>query len=471
MNDVKDMGRAQHVPADSHQRKMGVARVILGALIILLLIGEGTPSQAGLDVHKETWENGLNLLVVERKSLPLVIVTVGIRAGSLVELAEKAGMANLTAELLTEGTSGRTGVQISEEIEFVGGSLGASGSYDYVTVSLLILKKDISLGFSLLSDIILNPVFPMEELDKRRDRIKAGLKAAEDDPGYLASKIFLREIYGDQPYGRPVQGSADTLDIITRDDLVAFHRNLYVPNNSVMSVVGDITVSEVRSLLTEHFAGWQARGVQLNEPVFTDVRMKRQTVTINRDLAQANIIMGHAGLRRDNADYYAASVMNYILGGGGFASRLMQSVREEKGLVYDIHSSLDAQKEGGSFSISLQTKNASANNVIEEILQEMRKMRNTPVLDEELADAKAFLTGVFPVRIETSERIASFLVATEMYGLGTGYMDDYPIYINSVTKGDILRVAEEYLHPEAYVLVVVADQEEVSLQEEFMSGM
>jgi zinc protease len=157
--------------------------------------------------------------------------------------------------------------------------------------------------------------------------------------------------------------------------------------------------------------------------------------------------------------------MNYILGGGGFASRLMQNIREERGLAYDVSSSVDALMEGGSFRVSVQTKNESANTVIQEILNEMRKMRSSPVSDTELSDAKAFLTGIFPVRIETSRRIANFLVAVEFYGLGLSYIDNYPLYINSVSREDILEAARRHLDPENYILVIVADIEEASLRD------
>ena len=452
-------------PLNFQQNKLSF--IISIVLITVVLLVSVIPSSAGLNVNKEILDNGLTLLVAERHNLPLVIVTIGIRAGTLAEPAEKAGLSNLTAGLITEGTSHRSGSQISEEIEFVGGSLGTSGGDDYVTISLSILKKDVSLGFELLADIILNPVFSEEELQKKLKRTKAALQSGEDDPGFVASKALIKEVYGDHPYGRLIQGSEDSLDRIKREDLVEFHSDFYLPNISVMSVVGDITTPEVKVLLGKFFEGWKPANVSLPAYAPPEGVRKSKTIAIDRDLTQANIIIGHTGIRRDDPDYYAVSVMNYIFGGGGFASRLMQSIREEQGLAYDIHSSVNSLKEGGSLRISLQTKNESANTVIEEILREMMEMRNTPVSDAELSDAKAFLTGVFPVRIETSRRIANFLVATEVYGLGSGYIDDYPIYIKVVTKEDILRVAREFLNTDKYILVIVADQDKALLNEKY----
>lgn len=425
------------------------------------------PSDAGLDIKRDVLENGLILLIVERHNLPIVKVTVGIKAGSLVEPEEKAGVANLTAELLTSGTKKRTASQISEEIEFVGASLRGSGGDDYVTVGLSVLKKDLALGFDLLSDVILNPLFPEDELNKKTEHIKGSLKAQEEDPNFVASREFKKAVFGTHPYGRLIVGSPETLDTIKREDLVNFHSVYYAPNNAIMSVVGDITSEEVKELLNKYFYEWQTKELRVKSSQKPERIKERKIISIDKDLTQANIILGHIGISRDNPDYYAVSVMNYILGSGGFASRLMRNLREEKGLVYDVYSFFAADKYGGLFQVSLQTKNESANTAIEEILKEIKKIRDTPVSDTELSDAKAFLTGSFPMRIETSSRIASFLVAVEYYELGMDYIDKYPVYINTVTKEDVLRVAEKYLDPEKFILVVVADQEKASLKAEF----
>lgn len=447
------------------RRPVGGYYLFITALLAISAFSALTTGAYALDVKRVVLDSGLTLLVVERHNLPIVKVTVGVNAGSMSEPEDKAGLAGLTAGLLTEGTRKRTNRQISEEIEFVGGALGASADDDYATVSLSVLKKDISLGFDLLSDIILDPVFPADELNKKRERIKGSLKAQEEQPGFVASREFRKAVFGSHPYGRLNTGTPETLDMITREDIVSFHSAYYVPNNAIMSVVGDITVDEVKGLLKDYFAGWRSRelpGPLNGEPHASGVR---NVITVDKELTQANIILGHAGVSRGNPDYYAVSVMNYILGGGGFESRLMQNIREEKGLAYDIHSFFDPSRYGGIFQVGLQTKNESANTAITEILKEIRRIRDEQVSDTELSDAKSFLTGSFPLRFETGSRIAGFLVAVEYYGLGLDYIDKYPSYINGVTKEDVQRVARKYLDPENYVLVVVADQQKALIQQ------
>ncbi len=429
--------------------------LILNSSFIIL-----NSSALALEVDRTVLPNGLTLLIVERHTLPVVKVSVGIKAGNICETAGMSGLANLTAGLLTSGTKTRTAHQISEEIEFVGGGVGASGGSDFVTASLSVLKKDIDIGFDLLADIIMNPSFPDDEVAKKKERIKGSLRSMEDEPGYLASRAFKQAVFGpEHPYGRQTSGTADSIDKIIINDIRTFHSQYYVPNNSTMAVVGDITTEEVKELIDKYFSGWKAGDVPaLSLPEIKPLNESR-LITIDRDLTQANIILGHIGVKREDPDYYAISVMNYILGGGGFASRLMQNIREEKGLAYDVHSYFAPAKYAGRFQAGLQTKNESANTAVRAVLDEMKAIMNVPVSDIELADAKSFLTGSFPMKIETGSRIAGFLIAVEFYGLGAEYIDNYPDYINRVSKNDIMRVAKKYLHPDNFVLVAVADLE------------
>jgi zinc protease len=441
--------------------KKNPAIILLLFCSIILLCSS---SHAGPIADRQVLANGMTLLHSEKTGLPIVTVVVAIKAGSVAEPAEKAGLSNLAADLLNEGTKTRTSKEISDAIEFVGGSLSTAGGADYITVTLTVLKKDIGMGFDLLSDIILNPAFSDDEIGRRKTSIKNSILQQKEEPDIIASKAFAEAVFGKHPYGRPVEGTEVSLDMISREDITAFHRGHCLPNHTIMTVVGDLGKSELRSLLDRYFMDWQkgdGKEFLLPEPEF---HAKPQVIRIQKNLTQANIILGHYGIKRDNPDYYAVSVMNYILGGGGFVSRLMDNIRDNKGLAYDVHSYFAANKYAGSFQTGLQTRNESANVAIGEILREMERIRTEPVSDRELGSAQSYLTGSFPLRIDSNRKLAGFLTAVEYYGLGLDYVHNYKKFIEAVTKDDILRVAKKYLNTKSYVLVVVGDIEKTGLQ-------
>jgi zinc protease len=434
---------------------------ILLSICMLFLLHGGVSAEPIAD--REVLANGITLLHSEKTGLPIVTVVVAIRAGAVAEPLEKAGLANLTADLLNEGTKTRSSREISDAIEFVGGSLSTSGGADYVTIALSVLKKDIDLGLDLMSDIILNPAFSAEEFQRRKTAIKNSIIRQKEDPGVIASKAFEKAVFGAFPYGTPTEGTEESLDRIIREDVVAFHQSHYLPNRTIMTVVGDISKKELNSLLGKYMAKWrQAAAKDESLPVLPK-REKPEVVKIQKNLVQATIIFGHLGISRDNPDYYAVSVMNYILGGGGFSSRLMDNIRDNRGLAYDVHSYFSANKFAGSFQVGLQTKNEAANIAIGEIFSEIKRIRTEPVTDQELNDAKSYLTGSFPLRVDSNKKIAAFLTAVEFYGLGLDYIDKYPAYIEAVTKEDLLRVAKKYLNTKDYVLVVVGNLEKAGL--------
>jgi zinc protease len=417
-----------------------------------------------IDVKKAVLPNGLIVLHSEKHSLPIVMVTLLVKASPLNEPKNKAGLANLTAELLTEGTKNRSSNDISEEIEFIGASLNVSVVNDYTTVTLSVLKKDINKGFEIFSDILLNPVFPEKEIERKKELVKGSLKHLEEDPAFIAERAFKKEIFGKHPYGRLIEGSIDTIDTIRKEDLKMFYSAYFLPNNSILSVVGDLTEEELNSLIKTYLKDWKKADLpSIVTQGFNSIKVKK-TVPIEKDLTQANIILGHLGISRDNPDYYAISVMNYILGGGGFSSRLMQKIRDEMGLAYDVNSFFTTSKEKGLFQIEVQTKNESTNSVVSEILTQMKRIRHEPVSDEELSDAKSYLTGSFLRRLDTNRKIADFLAYIEFYNLGLDYDEKYPTYINSITRENILSVAQKYLDPENYVLVIVANQKKAAIK-------
>ncbi len=433
--------------------------LLLGATVNVSLV-----LAAPLLADREVLPNGLVLLHSEKTALPIVKITLALGAGQTVEPAEKAGLSHLTAGLLKEGTKNRTSKEISEEIEFVGGSLGTSGGGEFSTITLSILKKDLELGFELLSDILINPTFPEQEFKRKKNLIKGYIKRQKEDPGDIASKAFDKELFGSHPFAWPSEGTEETLDNITRKDVVEFYRRFYVPGNAWMAVVGDVGKREIKSLINKYLKNWVVGTVQPPPVSNPPEPVKPKLIAIDKQITQANIILGHLGIKRKAPDYYATLVMNYILGGGGFASRLMDNIRDNQGLAYSVYSSFIPGRNTGSFQVNLQTKNESAATAIKEIIKEMERIRTEPVSDRELEDAKAYITGSFPLRMDSNSKIAGLLVSVEYYGLGMNYVQDYLKAVESVTKEDVLKSARDHLHPDKYILVVVADQEKAKIK-------
>jgi zinc protease len=409
-------------------------------------------------------ENGMVLLLAEKHDIPVVTLNMAIKAGSTSVPGDKPGLASITASLLTQGTTTRTANQISREIDFIGGSLSTSGGSDFAAASLRVLTKDLRAGLDLFSDVLMNPVFDQKEIDRKVKEMLAEIRRQKDEPGVVADEAFDKAVFGGHAYGRTSDDVAAYLPKLSRQDITRFYSSYYSPNNTIIAVVGDVSEKEIVPLLNEYFKAWQKKDQTLPASVPPPVINKTVVQKIDKKVTQANIAMGHIGISRENPDYYAVSVMNYILGSGGFTSRLMDNIRDNKGLAYDVHSSFMPQKEPGSFMITIQTKNESATAVIVETLKEIRKIQKEPVTEKELNDAKAYLTGSFPLKMDTSSKIAGMLTSIEIYNLGLDYPNKYPNVINAVTREDIQRVAVKYLHPDTMVIAVVADQEKAKLK-------
>lgn len=447
------------------QFRMHKVFFLINLLLSAWLINALQANAAEIHPKRIVTKNGITLLTVEQRSLPIVNIEVLVKAGSIYDPEAKAGLANLVANLLDEGTRTRSSAEIAEAIDFIGGSLSTSGGDDYSTVSVRILKKDLNRGLELLADVLMNPVFLQAELDRKRGEIIGTILAEQDDPEIVAEKAFNDLIFSPHPYHRPVKGLESTLPAVTQADLIEFHERYYRPNSTLMAIVGDITEQEISDLVGKYFGAWEPK--KTKPPVIPRAhKLDHKTVRlIDKDLTQASIILGHLGIDRKNPDYYMVVVMNYILGGGGFSSRMLTHIRDDQGLAYSVSSHFDADAYPGSFTASLQTKNASAKPAIQGLLEEIKKIRDKPVTDQELEDAKAFLIGNFPLRLDTTSKLSHLLATIEFYGLGLDYLEKYPRLIGSVTKEDVLRVARKYLDPERYALVVVAKQSEAKVED------
>jgi zinc protease len=439
-------------------------RVLSGLLAVALLCSAAAPVTASTPpVERRVLSNGAVLLVSEQRALPMVIVRVLVDAGSRRDPQGKEGVANLTADLLNEGTTTRSAMEISEAVDFIGASLGSGAGEDNASVSLQVLRKDLGVGLDLLTDVLLQPNFPDAEIERRREAVLASMKAAEDNPQHVAGRTFRETFLRGEPYGHLVSGTRDSVSRLRRADIVSFYRSHYRPERSIVTVVGDVSADDMVQTLERRLRPW-TRGAA---PAFSYPAVRPGTpgvVTVQKPITQANIVLGHRGIARQDPDYYAVQVMNFILGGGGFTSRLLDTIRTKEGLAYSVGSSFSVNRDPGLFSISMQTKNESAKQALDLACAEVERIRNEEVTDEELSGAQLYLTGSFPMRLDSNGKIANFVSAVEFFGLGADYAGTYKRKIEAVTKADVQRVARERLHPEQLLLVVVANLEEAGIQ-------
>ena len=436
-----------------HPRRL--SRLLLGAGFLALLLTGANGQAADIIPTRSVTANGMTVLFLEQHFLPTVEIHALVKVGSAQDPPDKAGLANLTASLLDEGTQTRTSRQMAEQIDFVGGSLEAHAAEDFTTASARVLKKDADLGFALLADMLQHPAFQKQEFERVRTQILGEILSDDDDPGNVAMKAFHQLIFHGHPYSWPARGAEDTLNKITVADVQQFHAREYLPNQTILVIVGDLTQDQATTLVQTHFGSWKKgppSPYQLKKPSPIDRKMVQ---LIEKDLTQSTIVLGHTGISRTNPDYYAVTVMNYILGAGGFSSRLMDSIRDKQGLAYGIMSQFDSRLLPGAFFISLQTRTEVTNQAITGVLAEVKGIRDAPVTDQELNEAKSFIVGSFPLRVDSSAKLANVLAQVEFYNLGLDYFTNYPKAIEKVTKDDVLRVAKQYLDPQHYALVVV----------------
>ena len=327
-------------------------RVILAVMLLLLA---GPAPAAGPLAHREVLPNGAVLLVAERPAIPIVVVRVGVPAGAVHDPADAFGVANLTAALLTRGTTRRSGPELDRAIEFVGGSLEAGAGSDGAAVTLSVLKKDLALGLDLLAEVLLQPTFAPDELARKVTDIQGTLRRSEQEPETVAARELSRLMFPGHPYGRAVYGTIESVGTITREQVTAFHRRYYRPDGANIVAVGDVTVGEIRRELLQRLGGWSAPAAPVpavpKAPLVTSVEERK----IARDLTQTTVLLGRPAIRQDDPDYFPLAVATYILGGGP-ASRLYTRVREERGLAYSVYSALTPARYGASYLVSLQTR-------------------------------------------------------------------------------------------------------------------
>jgi zinc protease len=429
-------------------------RLIVLLLLVVMTAASPVPAAAAPLAHREVLPNGIVLLVAERPAVPIVAVRVYTRAGAVFDPPDREGLANLTGALLTRGTAKRTGPELDAAIEFVGGSLEAGAGREGMTASLAILKRDLALGLDLLAEVVLTPTFPEAELKRRAAQIQAGIKRSEEDPGTVAGRALARLIFDGHPYGRPSEGTVESVGKLTRDDVVKFYGERVRPDTTIVAVVGAVTVAEARREVRLRFGAWPRPTAPAVTVAPAAPGPSPQAVFIPKDLTQATILLGRQSIRQTEPEYFPLVVASYVLGGGS-ASRLYGRVRDEGGLAYSVYSYVSPSKYGSSFVVGGATRVAEVPKVIDIMREEMARMGREPVSEREVALAKDYLVGSFPLRLDTSAKVADFLMAIEEQGLGLDYADRYKQNVARVTAADVQRAAARFFAPDTFNRVVV----------------
>lgn len=419
--------------------------------------------------RETTLRNGLSIVVVEDTRLPLVSYRLAFPVGGAFDPPGLPGLTDLLAGLLPEGTKSRSSKEIAEEVARMGASLSAGATSDYTLVGASALSQFNDSILGLMAEVILEPSFPENEVELAKQNTKESLRQQRAQPSFLASEMVSRVMFGDHPYSI-VAPTPESIDRCTRDDFVNFHRSRLVPNNAFFIVAGDVRYDEVVSRIESLFSTWESgEKVEANFPA-PPVRTKRTAYLVDRPgSAQSNIVIANSGITRTSPDYFPMMLMHTVLGATA-SSRLFMNLREDKGYTYGAYTNLDARRTAGTFRATAEVRTPVTGDSLKEFFYELERIGNEPVSDKEIADAKSYLTGVFPIRLETQEGLADQLVQIKMLNLPNDYLQTYRERIQAVTVKDIQHVAEKYVKPDEAALIVVGDGARVMEQMKPYSG-
>jgi zinc protease len=404
----------------------------------------------------QTLPNGLQVVAVLHHEQPVVNMRLLIRAGAASDPKNKLGLAHMAASLLDQGTKTKSATELNDEIDFIGGAMGAGAGTDLTFVNIVVMKDSFEKGMRMLSDISRQPGFAQAEIDRQKQQTLSGLRVSLEDPEYIANSVFDRLVYGFHPYGLPETGTTETVSSITRDDLIAFHQKNFLPNNAILAIVGDVTADEAFTTAKKVFGDWEKRDLPTQAFIDPPDPTRRVIVVNKPDSVQTEVRVGHIGIPRKHPDYMAVNLAIRILGGEG-SNRLHQVLRTQRGLTYGAQANMDTLKESGDFEAETNTRSDATGEVLRLIVDEFWRIQRERVSEYELADAKAYLTGSFPLTIETPEAIAMQVVNVLFYGLPLDQLQTFRERVNAVTVDDIQRVAQSYLRPDRLSVVLVGN--------------
>jgi zinc protease len=404
----------------------------------------------------KTLANGMQVIVVAHHEQPAVTMRLLVRAGAAQDPEAKGGLAELVAKVLDQGTTTRSAEQIADQIDSIGGAMGTGSGTDLMFVNAVVMKDSFGLALDLLNDVVRHPAFSPEEIERQREQAVSSLRVSSEDPSYVASMLFDRLIYGFHPYGKPGSGTPQSLQKITQDDLRAFHRQYFVPNNMILGIVGDITSDEAFAAAEKVFGGWARGDVPAWRPTEPPAPTRRLVIVDKPDAVQTEIRVGQIAIPRKHPDYLAFDVAVKILGGEG-ANRLHRVLRSERGLTYGAEADTQAFKQAGDFVAETNTRTETTAETLRITVDEISKLQRQRVFERELGDAQAYLAGSFPLTMETPNDIATSVINAVFYELPIEEVATYRERVQAITPDDIQRVAREYIRPDRLAIVLVGN--------------
>ncbi len=411
-------------------------------------------------VHEVKTEKGYNPWFIEDHYLPIISIKIAFSgSGNAYDPKDKLGLANMTTALLGEGAGNMSDFAYKKRLEEIATDISFSTDEDNFYISLKTLKPNLEESLKLLNLVITQPNFKDDSVARIKKQLQISLKKSEEDPEYVAGKKFKETIFAGHPYSNPQDGTIEGIEKINRQDLLAFVKNNFTKENAVISIVGDLKEKEIVESLDKFITLPDKRTEHKEIPEFV-FPTGGKLVSIEKSLPQTVVIFGMQGIKRSDKDFYPAYLMNHILGGGGFESRLMDSVREKNGLAYTVYSSLDTMKHAGLFSGYVATDSSKVKKSIELVKQEINKMGKNGATQKELDDARDYLIGSFPLKMTKNENLSAFLTVMQLENLGKDFIEKRNSYMKAVTLEQIKNISAKLLNTDKMIMVVVGNKVE-----------
>ncbi|MBI4989490.1 MAG: insulinase family protein [Rhodocyclales bacterium] len=423
-------------------------------LMACLLGAAATLVQAGAKIEQWATPAGARVVFVESRVVPILDVQVDFAAGGAYAPADKTGLAGLTRSLLDMGAGGLDEEKIADRLADIGARLGGGADLDRASISLRSLSspREREAALELMRLVLQQPAFPAAVLDREKARTIAGIRESDTRPASIAAKRFFAALYPEHPYGR--SATVESVERITREDVAAFYRAHYGARRAVISIIGDLSRAEAEEIARRLTEGLPDAPAEVSLP--ETAMPARNTVRVDHPATQAHIHLGLPAVRRGDPDYIPLLVGNYILGGGGFVSRLMKEVREKRGYAYSVYSYFQPQKQPGPFQVGLQTKREQARDALKVVEDVLADFLARGPSEEELGAARRNLADGFPLRIDSNRKLLEYLAVIGFYNLPLSYLDDFPRKVEAVTVADIRAAFARHVKPEHFVTVIVA---------------